>query len=119
MGRFMIPVCCVCGVAATCWRDDEWMINGGLQDFCPEHATDSLIQYHNGEEMKSQPKKLNVTNCARCGKDHKGIEFRKLKKPAISGKTVFRYFAHCPETKEPLLMCIARIKITREERIEK
>ena len=59
--------------------------------------------------MKSLPK-LNVTNCARCGKNHDGIEFKKLKKPAIADKTVYRYFAHCPETKEPLLMRILKIK---------
>lgn len=38
MGNFMIPVCCVCGKAAPRWHDPEWEADGGLQDFCPEHA---------------------------------------------------------------------------------
>jgi hypothetical protein len=47
MGRFMIPVCCVCGKSPETWHDHEWEDDGGLQDFCPEHA--SLIQQEYGE----------------------------------------------------------------------
>lgn len=32
MGRFMIPVCCICGKAAYDYHDSEWQ----WQDFCPE-----------------------------------------------------------------------------------
>lgn len=46
MGRFMIPVCCVCGVAAKFWDDPAWR-DGGLQDFCPYHA--NLIRSIYGE----------------------------------------------------------------------
>ncbi len=35
----MIPVCCLCGRSAPRWHDAEWEAAGGLQDFCPTHAT--------------------------------------------------------------------------------
>jgi hypothetical protein len=35
----MVPVCCICGKAAARWHDDEWLALGGMQEFCPEHAT--------------------------------------------------------------------------------
>ena len=50
MGRYMIPCCCVCGRAAKCWHDDEWMAAGGLQDFCPEHAAPEMVEYCAREE---------------------------------------------------------------------
>lgn len=43
----MIPVCCICGKSSKKWHDPEWENAGGLQDFCPEHAT--LIQQTYGE----------------------------------------------------------------------
>lgn len=38
MGRFMIPVCCVCGKSPIDWNNRDWYDTGGLQDFCPTHA---------------------------------------------------------------------------------
>jgi hypothetical protein len=32
MGRFMIPVCCICGRKAERFDDSRWR----YQDFCPE-----------------------------------------------------------------------------------
>lgn len=55
MGNFMIPVCCMCGRKAKCWHDDEWYAKGGMQDFCPEHATDELVQYYWGEDIFVNP----------------------------------------------------------------
>jgi hypothetical protein len=46
MGRFMIPVCCVCGESSPSWHNKEWEDAGGLQDFCPKHAT--IVQIENG-----------------------------------------------------------------------
>lgn len=38
MGRFMIPVCVICGESPGKWHDSTWEDAGGLQDFCPKHA---------------------------------------------------------------------------------
>jgi hypothetical protein len=47
MGNFMIPVCCVCGKSSPKWHDSKWEDDGGLQDFCPEHA--NLIRKQCGD----------------------------------------------------------------------
>lgn len=36
MGRFMVPVCVLCGKASKHWHEREWEDTGGLQDICPE-----------------------------------------------------------------------------------
>jgi len=41
----MIPCCVVCGRSAQHWHDDEWMGLGGLQDFCPQHASIDMQEY--------------------------------------------------------------------------
>ncbi len=55
MGRFMIPCCCVCGVAAKKWNDEEWRKRGGLQDFCPKHAKRKMKSYLNEQFQKKEP----------------------------------------------------------------
>ena len=45
MGRFMIPCCCVCGLSPYAWHDPVWEEDGGLQDFCPEHALPEMQEY--------------------------------------------------------------------------
>ncbi len=47
MGRFMIPVCCICGMCAQKWHSLVWEDFGGLQDFCPKHANLIREQYGN------------------------------------------------------------------------
>ena len=45
MGRFMIPCCCICGKSPMQWHEPTWEAGGGLQDFCPDHATDALEEF--------------------------------------------------------------------------
>ena len=45
MGRFMIPCCCICGKASKFWHDPIWEQQGGLQDFCPNHANKEMVVY--------------------------------------------------------------------------
>lgn len=44
--------------------------------------------------------RVDVRRCARCGGDHKGLEFRALTRPAKD----YQWWAPCPENGEPILM---------------
>jgi len=45
MGRYMIPVCVMCGDAAPRFHDKDWEDAGGTQDLCPQHATELRKKY--------------------------------------------------------------------------
>ena len=45
-------------------------------------------------------KAVTVGHCARCGKTHHNIMFKKFKVPALA----WTHWASCPKTKEPILM---------------
>ncbi|MFW6056851.1 MAG: hypothetical protein ACOC9B_06045 [Chloroflexota bacterium] len=47
---------------------------------------------------------LDVGNCARCGKDHKGLAFHRLNRPFEEEEGGWTFFAICPETNQPILM---------------
>jgi hypothetical protein len=48
---------------------------------------------------------VKIIDCARCGKFHRGIKFKKFTRPlqeaVLKG---FTHFAICPKTKEPILL---------------
>jgi len=49
--------------------------------------------------------KLDIKNCARCGKNHKGLSFQKLTNPIYCN--AFEMLTHwclCPVLKQPILM---------------
>jgi hypothetical protein len=53
--------------------------------------------------------KIDVMACARCGEDHKELEFVKFKRSVIviierAGKRIFTDWAMCPKTNEPVIM---------------
>ena len=50
--------------------------------------------------------KTNLSNCARCGKSHKDIEFLKFKKKADD----YTHWAMCPNTDEPILCVVMKMK---------
>ena len=45
-----------------------------------------------------------LTNCARCGGQHKNLEFTQLKRPVAVLVATFTHWALCPKTKEPILL---------------
>lgn len=47
-----------------------------------------------------------VTNCARCGKDHESLQFRRLKTPAGN----FTHWGTCPNTGEPILLMFMTVE---------
>ena len=44
--------------------------------------------------------KVDVIRCARCGKKHLDLEFKRLSQP----RAEFQWWALCPKTKEPILL---------------
>jgi hypothetical protein len=51
--------------------------------------------------------KNRIVNCARCGKNHREVKFKKLKRPIESGlleDIAWTYWGLCPKTGEPILM---------------
>ena len=52
------------------------------------------------------PLAIDVANCARCGGDHKGLEFCELGRPMNDGGTVWTHWAKCPDNCEPLMLRI-------------
>lgn len=58
--------------------------------------------------------KINVNSCARCGEDHKDIEFLKLTNPIIipieklkeTNLIILNYWGMCPKLNEPIIMMI-------------
>ena len=51
------------------------------------------------ELRKCKSVTVDVFNCARCGKDHKDLEFWKLTR-----QLDMSHWALCPETQEPILL---------------
>lgn len=50
--------------------------------------------------------KVDIEDCARCCKDHLGLEVRAFKNPIKEGgryATFYRYWASCPNTDEPIV----------------
>lgn len=45
MGNYMIPVCCICSKQSHKWHDKKWEDDGGMQDFCPQHANELIKEY--------------------------------------------------------------------------
>ena len=63
----------------------------------------------NAEKLADELKRgvaraLPVGNCARCGKDHDMLIFRRLTRPMAEEDGGWNFFATCPETKEPILL---------------
>ena len=54
--------------------------------------------------MNNEPIYTDVVNCSRCGKNHQGMGFQKLKRPVVVGSTTLSYWGTCPQTFEPLLL---------------
>ena len=53
----------------------------------------------------TETKLVSVHHCARCGEDHKDLEFHKFTKPIEdSDGTVWDYWIICPISGEPILM---------------
>jgi hypothetical protein len=49
----------------------------------------------------------NISNCTRCGKDHKGITFKKFVHPIYDNQDIeWNYWAHCPNNGDPILLRI-------------
>jgi hypothetical protein len=49
---------------------------------------------------------IDVQSCARCGKDHDELAFKKLIRPAAE----WTHWAECPTTYEPILLCVTQEK---------
>lgn len=48
---------------------------------------------------------LDVMSCARCGKNHESVEFKKLDLPIITKEEItFTHWAPCPFNGEPILL---------------
>lgn len=51
---------------------------------------------------------INVSHCARCGSDHRNLEFRQFNNPVLSEDGIrYEYWGTCPNTVEPILLRIA------------
>lgn len=50
----------------------------------------------------------SVTNCARCGKNHKELEAHEFTIPPTN--TLFTHWIMCPELNEPILMYMLETK---------
>lgn len=46
----------------------------------------------------------DITNCGRCGKDHKALEFKRLTNWIDIDGRLFTHFAICPTNSEPIIM---------------
>jgi hypothetical protein len=52
---------------------------------------------------------VDVRGCARCGAEHDGLTFTKLRRPAVvNAKVVFTHWAACPRNGEPILYATFR-----------
>lgn len=51
-------------------------------------------------------RRINILNCARCGKDHAALLFVRFIGEPIEDTdgTVWNWWSHCPEHMEPILM---------------
>ncbi|HSY51173.1 MAG TPA: hypothetical protein VLC46_20370 [Thermoanaerobaculia bacterium] len=47
---------------------------------------------------------IDVSHCARCGEDHKSLEFFQRSRPIQIGNLLFRYWALCPNTDRAINM---------------
>ena len=45
-----------------------------------------------------------IVFCARCGKKHRAIKFKKLTHPIVFGKKEYGWWAPCPTNKQPILL---------------
>lgn len=54
--------------------------------------------------MTEEEKTYKITSCARCGKDHEGIVYKKLTNPLVHADTSFTHWAMCPDLDEPIMM---------------
>jgi hypothetical protein len=50
-----------------------------------------------------EKKYIDVFSCARCGEDHRGLEFKNFTNPITFGELLFEFWGICPTTKEPLI----------------
>lgn len=48
--------------------------------------------------------KVKISNCARCGETHVGLEFSKLTRPMVDAKHT--HWAMCPTVNEPIMLRI-------------
>lgn len=48
---------------------------------------------------------INVTNCARCGRNHDGLVVYRFERPVVENDgTVLDSWSHCPATDDPILV---------------
>ncbi len=53
--------------------------------------------------------KTTIGNCARCGQDHKDLEFKPFKNPVEdTDGTVWSHWALCPTNGEPVLLKVTQ-----------
>lgn len=50
--------------------------------------------------------RISITGCARCGNDHKDLEFHQLTQPMVDADGTWTHFALCPTNGEPILLKI-------------
>jgi len=85
-----------------------------------EDMAEGVEMKESGAEFLSIQKKgrtlfveLKVSNCSRCGKNHRSILFREFKQPHETG---YNSFGFCPATKDPILM---RMELNKQEVLDK
>ncbi len=53
----------------------------------------------------------DISSCARCGKDHKYLVFRKFSEsPIYIAPYIYDYWSTCPTTGEPILLKIVGLE---------
>lgn len=50
--------------------------------------------------------RVSISRCARCGKNHTEIEFKKFNNPVEINDLVYTHWGICPTTGEPILNMI-------------
>lgn len=51
-----------------------------------------------------------LSNCARCGKNHRQLKFKKLKRPGLSHRGgAHSHWALCPTTREPIMLTVLEV----------
>lgn len=89
MGRFIKPVCCICGEAGETFDDPNWE----YQDFCPKHSLllKNEKMKNRATEIKEEIKKykamLSEPDCDFAAQTWIGLAIQELKKELKSLKT--------------------------------
>jgi hypothetical protein len=55
----------------------------------------------------SQIMRINIKGCARCEKNHDGVELTALNRPMLyNGMPIATHFGTCPSTQEPIMTMV-------------